>query len=335
MVADVGLGASEVAELAAFLREPGRMARVLEADIGQGTSELQKIAAGADGIQKTARALGDARHFNNVLCNVMRGGIFRDGCAVDPEDLQRFVEHANRELAARHAAFFRKLGKSSHYSRIIALAAETGDANLERLCREYLPLTFSRRHGDPSRPWNRFSIPARNVDGSRVLNYEGNWRDIFQNWEALATSFPNAFTSAMICRFINATTADGYNPYRISRDGIDWETIDPADPWSHIGYWGDHQIIYLLKLLEILDRHEPAALREFLTKKIFCHANVPYRIKPYAQLLANPKETVVFDQAAGRTWSGTGCRHAARMASFYGTSGGRFNLSISPRSCSF
>ena len=68
--------------------------------------------------------------------------------------------------------------------------ARAGDPQLERLCREYLPLTFSRRHGDPSRPWNRFSIATRNADGTRSLNYEGNWRDIFQNWEALAVSFP-------------------------------------------------------------------------------------------------------------------------------------------------
>ena len=109
---------------------------------------------------------------------------------------------------------------------------------------------------------------------------KGNWRDIFQNWEALAVSFPG-YVPGMICRFLNASTADGYNPYRITRDGIDWEVVDPHDPWSYIGYWGDHQIIYLLKLLEILDRHDPATLRGFLTREIFAYANVPYRIKPY------------------------------------------------------
>ena len=100
----------------------------------------------------------------------------------------------------------------------------------------------------------------------------------------------------MICRFLNASTADGYNPYRITRNGIDWEVVDAHDPWSYIGYWGDHQIIYLLKLLEHLNRHEPAELRGFLTREIFAYANVPYRIKPYEKLLANPKDTVVFDQ---------------------------------------
>ena len=179
--------------------------------------------------------------------------------------------------------------------RLLALAVESGDPNLERLCREYLPLTFSRRHGDPSRPWNRFSIATKNPDGTRILNYEGNWRDIFQNWEALSLSFPG-YTASMICKFANASTADGYNPYRITRDGIDWEVIDPADPWTHIGYWGDHQVIYLLKLLEILERHESATLRDFLTREIFSYADVPYRIKPYEELLKDPKETVVFDR---------------------------------------
>ncbi|MCK7481715.1 MAG: hypothetical protein M0C28_34505 [Candidatus Moduliflexus flocculans] len=34
----------------------------------------------------------------------------------------------------------------------------------------------------------------------------------------------------MIATFLNATTADGYNPYRITRDGIDWEVPEPRQP---------------------------------------------------------------------------------------------------------
>src|SRR5205823_13366477 len=112
--------------------------------------------------------------------------------------------------------------------------------------------SFSRRHGDPSRPWNRFSIQIKDEQNNPLYGYQGNWRDIFQNWESLAQSYPVAL-GAMISVFLNASTADGYNPYRIDRKGIDWEVLDPEDPWSHIGYWGDHQIIYLLRLLE---RHE-------------------------------------------------------------------------------
>ena len=345
LVADVARGPSEVAELQQLLRRPTQLRREIESDIALGTVELERIVASADGLQKSARPLGDARHFGNVLFNVMRGGIFNDGYQVEAADVQVFIRHANRDVATRHAKFFRQLGHSlspaegekvgvrgkrppaaalsdspSPYplpfrrgeggalrSRavcsagcLINLAAATNDPQLERLCHEYLPLTFSRRHGDPSRPWNRFSIATRNPNGTRLLGYEGNWRDIFQNWEALAVSFPG-YVASMIAKFVNASTADGYNPYRITRAGIDWEVVDPHDPWSYIGYWGDHQIIYLLKLLEILERHEPATLREFLTREIFCYANVPYRIQPYAELLQNPKDTVVFDHATEET----------------------------------
>ena len=295
-VADVDQGPSQVAALRQWLRKPAQLARRVETDIARGTDELWRIVARADGLQATARPLGDARHFNNVLFNVMRGGIFCDGYQIDAADLEAFVRRANRDVAARCSAFFAKLGKAANRNQMLTLARAAGDADLERLCQEYLPLTFSRRHGDPSRPWNRFSIATRGADGRRTLHYEGNWRDIFQNWEALAVSFPG-FAAGMVCKFVNTSTADGYNPYRVTRDGLDWEVHDPHDPWSHIGYWGDHQIIYLLKLLEILERHEPAVLRGFLTRDVFSFANVPYRIKPYAQLLANSRETVDFDAA--------------------------------------
>lgn len=262
IVADVHQGPSQIAAINKLLGQPARLRRLVDEDIKSGDNELCRIVARGDGFQKSARPLGDARHFNNVLFNVMRGGVFPNGYTLDRADLSDFIHNADKE------------GVSSK-------------ANLDRLSREYLPLTFSRRHGDPSRPWNRFSIAAHR------LNYEGNWRDIFQNWEALATSFPG-FVAGMICKFVNASTVDGYNPYRVSRDGFDWETVDPHDPWSHIGYWGDHQLIYLLKLLEILQRHEPKTLADFLTRKIFAYANVPYRIAPYEELLAHPKETVHF-----------------------------------------
>jgi len=232
-----------------------------------------------------------------VLFNVMRGGIFDDGYRVDAQDLESFVRQANRDVAERNARYFRRLPKGATYPQIVESAVGSGDRQLERLCREYLPLTFSRRHGDPSRPWNRFSIAVRRPDGGRVLGYEGNWRDIFQNWEALALSYPE-FVSGMIARFASASTLDGYNPYRVTRNGLDWEVPDPKDPWSHIGYWGDHQVIYLLKLLEILQQHDPAALEGLLTREVFAYANVPYRIADYPHLLRDPRETVTFDDAA-------------------------------------
>jgi hypothetical protein len=234
-----------------------------------------------------------------VLFNVMRGGVYADGYELDPEDLRAFVSHHNRGVAEAHAAFFDDLPRCLDLDTLEARVAAVRDPHLARLCSEYLPLTFSRRHGDPSRPWNRFSIETRRPDGSRLLNYEGNWRDIFQNWEALSVSYPR-FLDGIIAKFLNASTLDGYNPYRITRGGIDWEVLDPDDPWSFIGYWGDHQIIYLLKLLELSRAHQPERLGNILATRQFAYANVPYRIRGYADLLRCPHETIDFDAELAR-----------------------------------
>ena len=175
------------------------------------------------------------------------------------------------------------------------VASQNNDPHFKRLCLEYMPLKFSRRHGDPSRPWNKFSINTRSeIDGSKVLDYQGNWRDIFQNWEALALSYPE-FIESMIHKFLNATTFDGYNPYRVTKDGFDWETIEEDNPWAYIGYWGDHQIIYLQKFLEIIENHNPGKLASYFDKDLFVYANVPYKIKSYSDTLKNPKDTIDFD----------------------------------------
>ena len=170
------------------------------------------------------------------------------------------------------------------------------DPLLFRLFLEYLPLTFSRRHGDPSRPWNQFSIDVVTADGDKSLAYAGNWRDIFQNWEALSASAPG-FIENIICKFVSASTPDGYNPYRITKYGIDWEKPEPENPGANIGYWGDHQIIYLCKLIELSQAHFPDALVALLQRDVFAYANVPYRLKGFDALIENPYDTIEFDHA--------------------------------------
>jgi hypothetical protein len=293
--ADVAQSAADIVRLQRLLKKPARFAREVLSDIADGTEELRRIVGSADGLQASALSMGSARHYMNTLCNVMRGGVFPDGENITRSDLDRHVRSAAPAAIARWERLARKLPARLTYRRLVRAAQSANDPCLERVCREYLPLTFSRRHGDPSRPWNRFTIPSRDASGRRTLDYEGNWRDIFQNWEALAQSFPG-FTTGMISRFLNASTADGYNPYRITRDGIDWEVPEPHDPWACIGYWGDHQIIYLLKLLEHVEKHDPGELENLLEREILAYANVPYRIRDYRSLVANPKDTVVFDE---------------------------------------
>jgi hypothetical protein len=224
----------------------------------------------------------------------MRGGIFADGYRLERSDFLDFVQVRNRILLRTQADWFNGLPAKMNIRELYAFAAAAGEPDLIRLCYEYLPLTFSRRHGDPSRPWNRFSINIKKPNGSLYLDYQGNWRDIFQNWEPLALSFP-AYAEGFIAKFLNATTADGYNPYRVLRDGIEWEVPEPDNPWANIGYWNDHQIIYLQKLLEIAEQVHPGSLVHLWNQPVFAYVNVPYRLKPYPEMLADWYNTIDFD----------------------------------------
>ena len=297
LVADVEQDAAAVVAARRRLQTGGDLGAALEADVARGTSQLLALVAAADGLQAGGDDLASARHFANAMFNCMRGGIPRDGYLVTRDDFADFLAASNRQVFERQQDFLAGLPASGLHARLLTAAHDTGDADLERLAHEYLPLTFSRRHGDPSRPWNIFSIEVKNAAGQKRLDYQGNWRDIFQNWEALARSFPG-YVVSMIFKFVDASTADGHNPYRVTRAGFDWEVLDPDDPWSHIGYWGDHQIIYLQKLLELAAAHDPGALPGLLGRRLFCYADVPYRIKPYADLLADPHATIVFDTPA-------------------------------------
>ena len=294
IVAEVNQDAGDVASLIDMLKNQKNLPQSIEKDIDRGTENLVKMVINADGLQVTKDELSCARHFANVLFNIMRGGIFDDNYSVEKEDFITFLKQTNSRQADKHPAFVNGLPDRIILSDLISRAAVEKDADLIRICHEYLPLTFSRRHGDPSRPWNIFSIETKNEDGSKLLSYQGNWRDIFQNWEALCFSFPE-YIESIICKFVNASTADGYNPYRITRNGFEWEVLDPSDPWSNIGYWGDHQIIYLLKFLEISRQYHPGILTELLKKDLFVYANIPYRIKPYEELIDNPHDTISFD----------------------------------------
>ncbi len=293
-VAEVNQDSVKVNNLIACLEKTRDKIGDLEKNILEGSLALKAIVADADGIQNSADKLVVSRHFSNVLFNVMRGGIFSEGYSIDKADFLKHIRHFNKQVWVGHQKFFSQLPDDLDYSALNRLVIDEKDEDLHRLFLEYLPLTFSRRHGDPSRPWNAFSINIKDAGGNKLLYYQGNWRDIFQNWEALALSYPD-YISGMISRFVNASSADGYNPYRVTRDGIDWEVPEPDNPFSNIGYWGDHQIIYMLKLLEVSEKYFPGRLDSWLGKEMFAYANIPYRIKSYEEIVSNPHDSIVFN----------------------------------------
>ncbi len=295
LVANVEQSQSQAGELRQQLGDPAKLAEAIAGSVDKGCAELARIMGSGDAFQLTAEESVDVHHYANVLFNILRGGTFDDQYRVPSQDFAKKIKHFNAEVYQRNQALLTGLPEKLAFTELLSLVEKQGDLQLQRLCYKYLPITFGRRHGDPSRPWNQFAIKLIDEHGNRLLSYQGNWRDIFQNWEALLFSYPE-FIENVIAKFVNASTMDGYNPYRITKEGIDWEVEEPDDPWSYIGYWGDHQIIYLLKLLELSNNFHPARLGVMLDQPLFCYANVPYRIKPFEALLLNAKSTVEYDE---------------------------------------
>ncbi|MDA1067210.1 MAG: hypothetical protein O3C43_11980 [Verrucomicrobia bacterium] len=295
IVADIDQDAGEIEQLRREHEDPARLADSLQEDIKKGHHDLQIKLAAADGYQLTNDSRRCSRHLSNVLFNIMRGGIFANNYEISKNDFLRHLQNVNVPAYLKFDSLLKQLPETLRLNEFLDKVKETADSDLLRIAVEYLPLTFSRRHGDPSRPWNAFSIETTDAEGNPILTYQGNWRDIFQNWEALAYSFPE-FLQGMIFRFLNATTIDGYNPYRLTKEGVDWEIIEPDEPWSNIGYWGDHQIIYLLKLLELSARYSPKELVEVLGVPSFVCVDVPYKIGSFSEIWKDSRNTVTFDE---------------------------------------
>ena len=296
LCANVNCDQADIVNLINELEATDDVGSLIAEDVSANEKRLLSIVSAADGRQAGGDLLRVQRHQSNVLFNVMRGGIPIRHYFVSGSDFHRHLLHFNRDAAQRNAGLLDSLAAepSLDLDGLLAQTLECGDADLQRIALEYLPLTYSRRHGDPTRPWNNFTIDFSKAGRSDSPCYEGNWRDIFQNWEALAFSFPG-FLRGMVFRFLNASTADGYNPYRVNQDGFEWETVDPDDPWGNIGYWGDHQIIYLLKLLEAWKDFHPSSLDQWLASECCVYAQVPYRIRDYGSIQRNPQETIDFD----------------------------------------
>lgn len=295
IVAELEQDHVDIVGLDRWLKETENPSEYLLRDIEVGQDDLLRIVSSSDGIQRSAKNRLTNRHLANTVFNLMRGGVPVQDYSLPKDDFCRHIQNFNRRVFERHRVTIEALPETITAHELEAQLSSLGDPDLTRLTAEYLPLAFSRRHGDPTRPWNRFAIKLRSEDGGTNLDYQGNWRDLFQNWEALAFSFPG-FSKAMVCRFVNATTADGYNPYRVTKHGFEWEEPAPEDPWANIGYWGDHQIIYLLKLLEWARRLDSHGLDSLFSERVFVHANIPYRIKDFEAIKTDPQETIVFDE---------------------------------------
>jgi hypothetical protein len=299
VVLDTACDAAAVADLvrARTADSAGGCDDQLRESLAEDRAHLRRLVASADGEQATGDEVAGAHHTSTVVFNILRGGVPADGLDIRRTDLEAFLDVRRRDWRGLWEDVVRTLPARFPYRELTTLSRGAEDLDLRRLLGEYLPLTFSRRHGDPSRPWNRFEITVADDAGASILRYEGNWRDIIQNWEALGLSFP-PLIDPMARVVLDAMTVDGYNPYRISTEGPDWEVPDPDDPWANIGYWSDHQVVYLHQLLR--HRHDLLGgwTAEDLVRADLVYADVPYRLAGWREALAGTGPMVTFDEGA-------------------------------------
>ena len=136
--------------------------------------------AASDGFQVTNEESVSVHHYANVLFNVLRGGIFDNQYTIQTKDCVKTIKHFNTDVYSAHAEWLSQLPAHVSLADLYHEVETRHCSQLERLTMEYLPITFGRRHGDPSRPWNQFEIKLLDNNNEKLLSYQGNWRDIFK-----------------------------------------------------------------------------------------------------------------------------------------------------------
>ncbi len=167
IVLDSDLDAAGIAKRIDELDTKNGASLIAEA-IESNASELAGLLTSADAFQCGNDLMSQIHHTANVLFNSMRGGVFINGYDIKGEHLQAHVKQANRRLYDLHETALSSLNGLLNYKECRSQIEALNDLDLLRLFLEYLPLTFSRRHGDPSRPWNKFVIKTHDSDGSPV-----------------------------------------------------------------------------------------------------------------------------------------------------------------------
>jgi hypothetical protein len=251
--------------------------------------------AACDALQCTAEESVAVHHHANVVFNVLRGGCFPNQYKVSARDFRETVRAFNKAVYGRAQALLESLPETLEFAGLAASVRRAAIRSSSVSARSTCPSLSGAATATPaargtSSRSGSGTATAGPCSGTRATGGTSS-RTGKRSRSATRNSSRTWSPSSSTARPWTATTRIA------SPRGIDWEVEDPEDPWSYIGYWGDHQIIYLLKFLELSQEFHPDRLAALLHEPLFAYANVPYRIRPLAALLDDPKHTVDYDEA--------------------------------------
>ena len=146
LVADVNQTISDIVEIKSKIQTVADLKSIILNDIELGSDQLNELVAAADGLQKTADGLRNIRHFSNTMFNIMRGGIFDNNYQIEKVDFVSYIKKSNRKVFRNKENILRGLPELFKLEDLKVLYNEDDNKNFKRLCFEYLPLKFSRRH---------------------------------------------------------------------------------------------------------------------------------------------------------------------------------------------
>ena len=144
IVAEVNQGPAKVRNLINYIHKNQYYKKDIESDISLGSMNLCRIVATADGLQVGEDLLSVNHHYSNVLFNVMRGGVFENNYRVLRDDLLDFIKTTSLATFDQNVSFVKSLDEEILHENLIRATKHDGDENLQRICHEYLPLSFSR-----------------------------------------------------------------------------------------------------------------------------------------------------------------------------------------------
>ena len=114
MVCEVDQDHSALIALRENMQDPVRLEQDILDDIHKGTEALDAIVGAADGLQRGSDARNTARHYANVLYNVMRGGIFDEHYLIPTADFARHIRRSNRAVFAQQQKLLGSLPEKVH-----------------------------------------------------------------------------------------------------------------------------------------------------------------------------------------------------------------------------
>ena len=206
---DIGLGAGEVINLQQLIRNDQNIWQTVLNDTANGQEQLRTLLQAADGIQYSADHLSTARHQSNVLFNILRVE-----CSQSNMRCGRQIFCSISNSIIKKQLMYQKPGCTTENepSPPISAGCRRIHPSLYRLAMEYLLSVLPAEDMEirAARGMNSTSIPRQKPESSFLTTKETGVTS-FRTGKPLPGLFPE-YTSAMIARFLNATTADGYNP---------------------------------------------------------------------------------------------------------------------------